>query len=187
MGCLLARYQGRRSIARPWFPDQGTELTYGYAISIGRSGLAALFLGCDSSSPRASVAVVDGPHRGTIIPLPDAKGFVELTNEPAVTNPRKPTPTAIAAYFLQSDAKSPLNPAPTDVKFAIDNGAGRRARAKGSAAETVPLTPDPKSDDPAGASRFASKLGTYPLQNMRGTLIAKISGQEISAPVGGGR
>ncbi len=150
-------------------------------------GLAALFLGCDSSSPRANVAVVDAPHRGKIIPLPDAKGFIEVLNEPAVSRRRAPTPTAIAAYFLQSDAKSPLNPAPTDVKFAIDTAPGTRARGKQGPAETVPLTPEPKSDDPAGAGRFASKLGDYNLQNIRGSLSAKIGGQEISAPLAGGR
>jgi len=120
-----------------------------------------------------------GPHHGTTIRLPEEKGFVELTNEPEVTDRRSNEATSIVAYYLQSDAKSALQPVPTDVSFVIELGK--------KAAQTIPLSAQPKSDDPAGASRFASKPGPYQLSALRGRLNAKIGGQEVSTTILGGR
>jgi hypothetical protein len=144
--------------------------------------LVGLLFGCDSSTPRGNVVTAIAPHHGTMIPLPENRGFVELINEPEVSDRRNPQPTSIVAYYLQADGKSPLNPAPTDVSFAIDPGVARGARGKQGSAQSVPLIAEPKSDDPAGAGRFASKPGPYDLTDMRGTLSAKIGGQEISIP-----
>jgi len=139
--------------------------------------LAGLSLGCDST-PLPAPQVVLGPHHGTTIRLPGDNGFVELTNEPDVTDRRAPEATSIVAYFLQPDCKSPLNPPPADANFVIEG-------TKGS--QTIPLSAEPKSDDPAGAARFASKPGPYLLSQLRGRLNAKIGGQEVSIPIAGAR
>jgi hypothetical protein len=122
---------------------------------------------------------MSGPHHGTTIRLPEDKGFVELTNEPEVRDRRSAEPTAIVAYFLKTDGKSPLEPAPTDVAFVVAGGK--------KSSETVALAAEPKSDDPAGASRFASKPGQHQLTMLRGTLKAKLAGQDISIPIEGSR
>jgi hypothetical protein len=149
--------------------------------------VVSVLLGCDSSTPRANVATVAAPHHGTMIPLPDDRGFVELINEPEVGDRRNPQPTSIVAYYLQADGKSPLNPAPANVNFGIDMGGGKGARGKQGSAQSVPLNAEPKADDPAGASRYASKPGPYDLTAIRGALSATIGGQEISVPFAGGR
>ena len=143
--------------------------------------------GCGGSSvPIEQQVAISGPHRGATLQLPDKKGFVELINEPEPRDRRSNEPTALVAYFLKMDGKSPLEPAPTDVNFAIDSGGGRGVRGK-SASQTVPLAAEPKPDDPAGASRFASKPGPYLLDSVRGTLSAKIDGQSTSVNFAGGR
>jgi hypothetical protein len=116
--------------------------------------------------------------------LPDDKGFVELVNEPAVTDRRNPQPTSLVAYFLQPDARSAMTPSPTDVGMQIDPGRGSRKRTEATA---LPLGAEPKADDPAGGSRFASKVGPYALSGIRGTLKAKVGGQDVSVDYLGGR
>ena len=125
--------------------------------------------------------MVLGPHHGTTIRLSDDKGFVELTNEPEVTDRRANEPTSIVAYYLKADAVSALDPPPTDVNFVVFDGTAK----KGSKA--IPLAAEPKADDPAGAVRFASKPGPYQLSAIRGTLNGKLGGQEVSATFQGGR
>jgi len=122
-----------------------------------------------------------------MIRLADEKGFVELINEPEVSDRRNPQPTAIVAYYLQADGKTPLSPAPTDVSFAIDTGPERGARGKPSSSSPVPLNAEAKPDDPSGASRFASKAGPYVLAAIRGKLFAKIGGEETSISFVAGR
>jgi len=141
--------------------------------------MVGLSFGCNSG-PSTPPQVMVGPHRGTTIRLPDEKGFVELINEPEVSGRGSREPTAIVAYFLKSDGSSTMEPAPSDVMLVLA-GAGK----KGS--ETIPLSAEPKSDDPAGGSRFASKPGSHHLASLRGKLNAKIDGQEVSLPVSGSR
>jgi hypothetical protein len=140
--------------------------------------LAGLVLGCDSTNAPPPQLVV-GPHHGTTVRLPEDKGFVELTNEPEATDRRAAEATSIVAYYLQTDCKSAMEPPPADVKFVIEEG------RKGS--QTIPLSAEPKSGDPASAGRFASKPGPYMLSGLRGKLNAKIGGQEISTTFAGGR
>ena len=131
--------------------------------------------------------VLKGPHLGTTLQLPGQRGYVELVNEPEVTDRRRNEPTAIVAYYLQPDAKTALSPVPTDVQFTIDTGGARGQRGRRGAPESVPLNAEPKADDPSGAGRFASKTGQYSLSNMRGTLKATIDGQEVSVVFQGAR
>src|SRR5262249_34425390 len=120
----------------------------------------AALAGCSSDPPAPPVGVTRGPHQGTTIRLPEDKGFVELVNEPEVDGRGRNEATALVAYFLNSDGKSPLSPAPTGVKFEL-------AVAGKKAAQPVALAPEPKADDPAGAARFASKTGPYNLAEVR--------------------
>ncbi len=140
---------------------------------------AGLVTGCDSA-PSNPPAVMVGPHHGTTIRLPADKGYVELTNEPEVSGRGSKEPTAIVAYFLKTDGASAMESAPSDVRLVVAEG-----RKKGN--ETIPLSPEPKSDDLAGSSRFVSKPGPHHLATLRGTLNAKIDGQEVSLPVAGSR
>lgn len=156
------------------------------AILLAAAGLVA---GCGSPEPSSQVIkVFKGTHGGTTFRLPDEKGFVELVNEPVVTDRLNPQPTSIVAYFYQADGKSAMSPSPTDVSFQIapDARSKQRGQATGGAS-TLPLSAEPKADDPAGASRFASKTGPYFMAAVRGTLKAKISGQDISTAFMGSR
>ena len=148
-----------------------------------------LQLGCDSSpSLRAPATLPPGPHHGIMIGLADDKGFIELVNEPEVKDRRKLEPTSIVAYFLQNDAKSPLSPTPTDVRFAIEGGRpGQGTRGGRPTPQSVPLDRESKPDDPASTGRFASKPGPYYLEVLRGTLSAKLGSETISTPINGGR
>ena len=150
--------------------------------------LLILVFGCASSVSPLAVSVPIGPHHGTMVALPDDKGFVEFINEPEISDRRNPQPTSIVVYFLQSDSKLPLSPAPSEVSFALDSSRGRAAGGRSTAAaQAIPLKAEPKPDDPAGSSRFASQPGAYDLTSVRGTLSAKINGQDISTLFGGAR
>ena len=149
---------------------------------------AAFMPGCDTPGNPVAVSTVSPPHHGTLITLPDESGLVELVNEPEVNDRRNPAPTAIVAYFLQVDGKAALVPAPENVSFIITPGAARgRPFRAGVGRSNSALSAEPKSEDPLGGGRFASKTGPYALEGIRGTLIAKIGGQEISSTFGGSR
>jgi len=153
------------------------------AILLAAAGLVA---GC--ASPELSPQAFKGTHAGTTFRLPDEKGFVELVNEPVVTDRRNPPPTSIVAYFYQADGKSAMSPSPTDVSFQINPGAGSRQRDKSAAgSSTLPFSAEPKADDPASTSRFVSKTGPYDLAGVRGALRAKINGQDVSTAFMGSR
>ncbi len=139
--------------------------------------LVMLAFGCGSPVSPVAGSVPMGPHHGTTLALAENKGFVELINEPEVTDRRNPQPTSIVAYFLQADGTTPLSPLPTDVNVTIDTGRGANSRVTKASATPVPLSPVPKSDDSVGAARFASRPGPYHLVAVRGTLSATISGQ----------
>jgi hypothetical protein len=160
-------------------------MRFGYcAVAVN---LVLLFSGCDSTQTTIAVSAPTAPHHGTMIALADGKGFVELLNEPEVSDRRNPEPTSIVAYFLQVDGKTPLDPAPADVAFAIDTSVGKTGRGKQAPGDRIPLTAQPKSEDPLGAGRFASKPGPYNLDSTRGILTAKIGGQEVSSVFTGSR
>jgi hypothetical protein len=147
-----------------------------------------LLFGCDSSVSPVAVSVPMGPHHGTTLALAENKGVVEFVNEPEIGDRRNPQPTSIVVYFLQSDSKSPLSPAPSEVTFALESSGGRASRGGSkTSSQSILLTAEPKPDDLAGSSRFASKPGTYDLASIRGTLSAKIDGQNVSIPFAGAR
>jgi hypothetical protein len=159
-----------------------------FRIGVALLAVTVVLTGCnDSGPPTDQQTVLNGPHHGTTLQLSEKTGFVELVNEPQPTDRRSNEPTSLVAYFLKMDAQTPLEPAPTDVSFTVDSGGGRDARGTKGAAQVIALAAEPKSDDPAGAGRFASKPGPYQLQNLRGTLNAKIEGQTASIVFAGRR
>jgi hypothetical protein len=111
--------------------------------------------------------------------LADGKGVIELVNEPPLRDRRDPEPTAMVAYFLNSDAKTPLDPAPTSVKF--EAATGKRS------AKPIVLKAVAKPEDPTGASRFVSPTGPHAVDALRGTLSATIGGEDVSVPIMSGR
>jgi hypothetical protein len=139
---------------------------------------AAMCVGCDVAPAPPSRPKV-GPHGAAMYPLPGGAGFAELVNEPEVTDRRAAPTTAIVAYFFQGDAKSPLSPGPSDVRVVLDQGRKR--------SESLPLKSDPKSDDPAGGCRFATKLGPYLLEGLRGKLTGTVNGQPFDLSFVSGR
>ena len=86
--------------------------------------LVAMISGCGDGSPSSEEVVLKGPHLGTTLQLPGKQGYVELINEPEVTDRAHNTPTSIVAYYLEPDAKTALRLVPTNVNFTIDSGDG---------------------------------------------------------------
>ncbi len=151
-------------------------------------GLAIFSPGCSSTDSSVTITRSPAPpHRGTMIPLPDSKGFVELVNEPEVSDRRNPEPTSIVAYFLEPDGKAPLIAAPSDVIFVVESATASSGRRNAGSSARVELSAQAKADDPLAAARFASKPGPYDLTALRGTLSARIGGQQISSTFSGSR
>ena len=151
-------------------------------------GLAILSSGCSSTDSSVTITRSPAPPlRGTMIPLPDSKGFVELVNEPEVSDRRNPEPTSIVAYFLEPGGDAPMTDSPSDVIFVVESATASGGRPKAGSSGRVELTAQPKADDPLAAARFASKPGPYDLTALRGTLSARIGGQQISATFSGSR
>ncbi len=95
-------------------------------------GVAILSPGCSSTDSSVTITRSPAPpHRGTMIPLPDSKGFVELLNEPEVSDRRNPEPTSIVAYFLEPDGNAPMSAAPSDVIFIVESAAARGGAPQG--------------------------------------------------------
>ena len=105
-------------------------------VLIGLAALAGLRL---AGSTRCSQSG-SPPHHGMMIRLADDRGFVELVNEPEISDRRKPEPTSIVAYFLQIDGKSPLEPVPVDVDFAIQSASAKGGRTKQDSGGRIRLT-----------------------------------------------
>ena len=137
-------------------------------------------VGCGTAVPDSPVR--KGMHDGTTFQLPHEKGFVELVNEPLVTDRRNPQPTSIVAYFFLPDGKSSMSAGSlAEVTFQIQPGATSRQRGRSKATVmSLELKPEPKGDDPAGTGRFASQTGPYDLASIRGTLAAKVDGEAVS-------
>jgi hypothetical protein len=141
--------------------------------------LPLLFTGCEGSQAVPPVAREEtGPHQGALHRLPDNTGVVEIVNEPEVTDRRSNPTTAIVVYFLHSDGKTAMTPAPSDVRVEVDEGRNQT--------RTLALKADPRSADASGGSRFASEAGPYLLEGLRGKLIANIAGKPVEQTFAGG-
>jgi hypothetical protein len=126
--------------------------------------LAGMLAGCGGAS---SAALPLPPHGGTMIALPNNRGFVEILTDrgrAARDNPRAQQngKAQVIAYFYEPDGRTKMSPAPTEVKVKIGTSA---------TGAVVSLAPQPKE-----AGMFASDPGTYP-DGFRGEVTAKIGGE----------
>jgi hypothetical protein len=154
------------------FPTMRKRLRYSSLFAV------SLLAGCGESITVPPSEIAIGPHQGTAFRLPDNQGFAEIVNEPKPQVRGSKDPTSIVVYFLETDGKTPISAKPTDVK--VDLTQQQKTVA-------VALAAEPKSDDPAGASRFASKPGPYQLAGARGKLVASVGGQRVEKVFAGGR
>ena len=78
----------------------------------------------------------------------------------------------VVAYFLKPDLKTALTPPPSDVQVKLE--------FPDKPSELLALTLATKSDDPAGSARFASKPGSYLVDEPVGELTASLAGQSFT-------
>jgi hypothetical protein len=126
--------------------------------------------GCGGFSPK-ELPVAKSAHGGTMVPLPDDRGFAEILVESGPVG-KKGDPTKIkpkiVAYFFQSDGTTAMSEGPADVKIKL--GADESGRV-------VDLAPDQKE-----AGKFASAAGDYP-DGFAGQLETSINGTAVKVPV----
>jgi hypothetical protein len=130
----------------------------------------AAVAGCGGGSPK-ELPVAKSAHGGTIVTLPNDRGFAEILvdSESAKDRARKAqVKSRLVAYFYQSDGSSALSPDPTDVKIQIGMGGDGRL---------VDLAKESKE-----AGKFASAAGAYP-DGFAGQLRASLDGQAVEVPV----
>ena len=127
--------------------------------------LAVLISGC--GGPSISRPGPTSPHNGTLVDLPEGRGFAEVLKQPASG---KAGQLKVVVYFLGPD-RGPMTPAPSAVTI------------KGSATGNKPVKLEPPgAGDPANAGGFAS-----PPMADRGELdlelAATVGGQAVTVPV----
>ncbi len=126
--------------------------------------LCQSFTGCGGSPE----AVPLPAHNGTMISLPDKKGFFEIDTELDSNAGRgsrsKGGTKSILVHFYQPDGQSEMNPAATDVTVKVGSGSNRSV-----------VTLSPKT-----SGGFASSPGSFP-SGLRGQLNAKIGGEAVEA------
>lgn len=140
--------------------------------------MATLLGGCDDPSAHkpseSALKSVPGPKGTAALALPDQLGYVEPIVER--TGAGKSAKTAFAAYFVASDGKTPLDPAPSNVEATLT--------LQGSESPTtVALSPRPQGNDVWGKARFATEPGEYNSDEIRGELRATIGGKAVKVPL----
>ena len=139
--------------------------------------LSAAFIlsaGAGCGSPAVEDPPVPGPHGAVAVPLPPGRGYAEVTVERAKAARGQTPAVEFVVYFLQSDAKAPLAPLPTDVVAKLLLPEGEPV--------TVPLSPHPRPREPAGAGRYASAPGPFDFDELQGELTATLDGQPVTVP-----
>lgn len=140
----------------------------------------ALLPGCSGSDSRQAEALT-GPHQGSLVKLPDGRGYAEILDlDPGKgrSSSRGDTPSQVAVYFLATDGKGPTTGSASGVAVELTIATGQPPRV-------VPLDAAPDATDPAGKARFLSKPGVYHLSESTGDLIASLDGQAIKVPFDG--
>ena len=130
-------------------------------------------LGCGRTDTGPTADAKPGPGGGTMFPLPNGKGYVEIKSEihtPARNARGASRTSTIIAMFVQPDGTTELSPAPTEVSARLGTDESNK---------TVALNPSP--GEPRSSSRFATAQGDYP-ENPRGVLAAKIGGDSVEVP-----
>ncbi len=127
--------------------------------------LAGLLAGC--GGPRGPVAVEPAPHGGTLAPLPDGKGHLELLMEP---DPAKSTMARLTVFYLDAGRK-PMAAPPTSAKL--------------SSPDVGPTPLDLKPVEGGGPAK-AGGLVSPPFRSrgeIVGEVTATIDGQSVVAPI----
>ncbi len=145
-------------------------------ISLSLLSFAGLLIvGCDGGTPKPTVDVKEAVHNGTVVPLPEDLGVVELLNgKPSRTGGNYQA--TIIAYLLQPDRTTPIESPPKEMIVKI-----------GSADETakpVTLKLDPTTSEPTGSARYTSAPGPYEIGRggTGGTVEVTVGGKAVSAP-----
>jgi len=120
--------------------------------------LLAALAGCGGPAIPAGTAT---PHDGTLVVLPDGRGFAEILKRP---DPSKEGRAQVVIYFLDGSRK-PMNPAPTAARLTLQ------------AAGAKPLDLQPAADSSLESPGFADT------GEVAGKLSATIEGKEISVPI----
>ncbi|HEV3162696.1 MAG TPA: hypothetical protein VGZ22_01550 [Isosphaeraceae bacterium] len=138
--------------------------------------LAMTMSGCGSVGVSASPDLVaaTGPHGGRAVLLPGGAGYGEVVVEHDKSSRPGPASARLVVYFLKTDLKTPLSPAPLDVRVKAVPPNGEPA--------TVPLTPQAKRGDAMSSGRFASAPGNFDFDELQGDLTATVAGQTVTRP-----
>lgn len=137
--------------------------------------LAAASAGCGAGgggSSATSLPSKSGVHGGTAFPLPNDRGYAEVVIEPQKVT-KAGREVVLAVYFLKPDLKAALEPAPSGVaaKLAVPG-------------QEAPATPTfaPKPLKP-GDGRFATEVGPYDVDEIRGEVTGSLDGQAFAVPI----
>jgi hypothetical protein len=130
--------------------------------------LVCVVSGCEGPDPTVK-QLPPPPHGGTLITLPETRGFAEVLSRSEKLaggkDAKRPNAT-LTVYFLKADGTTAMNPEPTDVSIVLGPESGNK---------TVPLKPDPSKP---GA--FASAPGPFSNTEVSGELKATVEGQAVS-------
>ena len=131
-------------------------------------GLALAGWGCGPSNTSTLPATVTATHNGTVLPLPEGQGYVELlveSDKPNATG--KGVKGRVVAYFLNKDGNGPVSPAPTDVTYLFDGG------------KSYTMTPLAGS-----VGGFQTEAGPFPPgRELSGELSATLDGKPVKVTV----
>jgi hypothetical protein len=134
--------------------------------TVATSLLLAFVAGCEPGPPNLRPGP-ETPHGGSLFPLPDGQGYVEILKQ--TTSGRKPR-TRIVAYFLDTDRKT---------LAAIPIAVSLKLQAGGTAPVEFRSTSDP---DPAKAGGLTSAL-IPDRDDLGGDLSAMIDGKSVTIPI----
>jgi len=119
--------------------------------------IAAALAGCEPAGPRG---VLSAPHGGTLIDLPEGKGFVEVLRRDA---PGKPGGSRVVLVFLDA-VRRPMVAPPASATLKLRTDAGK----------SIDLKPtDPA--DPDGPAALASP--PLPAGEIEGQVTATVDGK----------
>lgn len=136
-------------------------------------GMTVMLHGCGSAAPEVAPELAQaqpGLNGGTAYPIPGDLGFVEVVVER--TKPGKPV--ILAAYFLDSTAKSAMTTEPATVK-------ARLVIPLEDAPKDVTLSAKAKPGSGTG-KRFATEPGNFDFDELRGDLFVTLEGKELTVP-----
>jgi hypothetical protein len=114
----------------------------------GRFMWLGILIGC-GGVPSTSNPGPPPPHGGTIISLPNGKGFVEVVKKSG-TSRAVPTTSEVAFYFFK-DTSTPYSPAPTVGTLTVNKNKKVVLKTEGDALVTPPGPPLFENADVDGA------------------------------------